>query len=171
MVSILTTGRLIPARAVMPPPPLKGTRGSAELINTRSGGLASLGGACHPGQHHPAAAAGEMPPAQPCRERLAVHARQLAVKPHLQILRRHPRPLLLRMEPPHGSAVANYVHRTAPMGPWVNVCESWYQLTLQSYLRSCWHQNEQSFWKTNVCYEIERSWHWDGYNSAGNGSC
>src|SRR5262249_13620474 len=34
-----------------------------------------------------------------------------AVKPDLQILRRHRRPLLLRLEHPHRSAVEDHVHR------------------------------------------------------------
>jgi len=35
---------------------------------------------------------------QPRRKHLAVHARQMALRPGLQILRRHPRPLPLRLE-------------------------------------------------------------------------
>jgi hypothetical protein len=34
--------------------------------------------------------------------------------------------LLLRMEPPHRSALAHHVHRTAPMGAWVSISQSWY---------------------------------------------
>src|SRR5690606_6492029 len=60
------------------------------------------------------------------RERLAVHARQLAVEPRLQILRRHPRSLLLRLEPPHRSAMAHHVTRTTVMGSSVLIRESWY---------------------------------------------
>ena len=37
---------------------------------------------------------------QPRRERLAVHARQLALQPRLQVLRRDRRPVLRRLEPP-----------------------------------------------------------------------
>ena len=40
----------------------------------------------------------EIARAQSGREHLAIHARQLALEPRLQILRRHPRPLLLRLE-------------------------------------------------------------------------
>ena len=51
---------------------------------------------------------------------------KLAVEPRLQILRRYPRSLLLRLEPPHRSAMAHHVHRTAPMGASVMINESWY---------------------------------------------
>ena len=43
-------------------------------------------------------AAGEMPGIEPAGERLAVHARQLAVEQDLQILPGYPRPLLRRLE-------------------------------------------------------------------------
>lgn len=95
--------------------------------DTLMGRLAQLGGHGHPGQYHLAAVASKMPPSQPPRKRLAVHARQLAVEPHLQVLQRHPWSLLLRLEPPHQSAMAHHVHRTAPMGSWVNVSESRYK--------------------------------------------
>ena len=52
----------------------------------RSGRLAPLGQARRAAQHHHRAAAAEVPRAQPGRERLAVHARQLAVQPRV----RHP---------------------------------------------------------------------------------
>jgi hypothetical protein len=42
--------------------------------------------------------AAEITRAEPSRKYVAVHARQLALEPRLQILRRHPRPLLLRLE-------------------------------------------------------------------------
>jgi len=81
-----------------------------------------LGGADHLRQHHPPTVAGEVPCAQPGRKRLAVHARQVAVEPHFKILRRHPRPRLLCMEPPHQSAVAHHVTRTASRGR-MRVCQ------------------------------------------------
>ena len=64
----------------------------------RSGRLAPLRQARHPRQHHPDAAAAQIARTQPGRKHLAVHARQLALQPRLPILRRHPRPLLLRLE-------------------------------------------------------------------------
>src|SRR5262249_43470976 len=71
--------------------------------------------------------AAEVPRAQPGRERLAVHARQLALQPHLQILRRSRRPLLCGMEQARRSALAHHVHRTAPMGPRVLINGIWYK--------------------------------------------
>src|SRR5262249_34021997 len=79
------------------------------------------------GQYHHHSAAAEVPRAQPGRERLAVHARQLALQPHLQILRRSRRPLLCGMEQARRSALAHHVHRTAPMGPRVLINGIWYE--------------------------------------------
>src|SRR6202007_3295218 len=82
------------------------------------------------GQYHHHSAAAEVPRAQPGRERLAVHARQLALQPHLQILRRSRRPLLCGMEQARRSALAHHVHRTAPMGPRVLINGIWYKVYL-----------------------------------------
>jgi hypothetical protein len=49
-------------------------------------------------KHHHYGAAAEMSRAQSGRKRLAVPARQLAVEPRLQILRRSRRPLLCGVE-------------------------------------------------------------------------
>src|SRR6266516_6620900 len=46
----------------------------------------------------------------------ASHAPELAFEPHLQILRRHRRPLLLRLEHPHRSAVEDHVHCLPRLG-------------------------------------------------------
>ena len=73
------------------------------------------------------AAAAEIPRAQPGRERLAVHARQLALQPRLQILRRSRRPLLRGMEQARRSALAHHVHRIAPMGARVLISGTWYK--------------------------------------------
>ena len=53
----------------------------------RSGRLAPVDPSCRAGKHHHHSAAAEMPRAQPGRKRLAVPPRQLALQPHLQILR------------------------------------------------------------------------------------
>src|SRR4029077_12472260 len=87
------------------------------------------------GQYHHHSAAAEVPRAQPGRERLAVHARQLALQPHLQILRRSRRPLLCGMEQARRSALAHHVHRTAPMGPRVLINGIWYK---QSRFTAYW---------------------------------
>src|SRR5262249_60927474 len=49
-------------------------------------------------------------------ERVAVHARQLAFEPDLQIIRRSRRPLLRGLEQARRSAVAHHVYRIASMG-------------------------------------------------------
>jgi hypothetical protein len=54
----------------------------------RSGGMACFEEASHPGQHHALAFSAEIARA-PGREHLAIHARQSALKPHLQISQRH----------------------------------------------------------------------------------
>ena len=56
--------------------------------------VSSVGPARHAAQHHLDPVAGEMSGAQSAGKRLAVPARQLALKPNLQILRRRRRPLL-----------------------------------------------------------------------------
>src|SRR5262249_35237747 len=93
----------------------------------RSSRLALVHPPPRPGQYHHHSAAAEVPRAQPGRERLAVHARQLALQPHLQILRRSRRPLLCGMEQARRSALAHHVHRTAPMGPRVLINGIWYK--------------------------------------------
>src|SRR5437899_2869242 len=67
------------------------------------------------------------PELNPVEKRLAVHARQLALKPRLQILRRSRRPLLRRLEQARRSALAHHVHRTAPMGAPVLINGNWYE--------------------------------------------
>src|SRR6266851_166293 len=82
----------------------------------RSSRLARRQGPRGAAQHlAPAAAAARARAKQP-RKYLAVHAPELAVEPHLQILRRHRRSLLLRLEHPHRSAMENHVHRLPRLG-------------------------------------------------------
>src|SRR5262245_51918188 len=50
------------------------------------------------------------------RKYLAIHAAELVVEPNFQILRRHRRSLLLRLEHAHRSAVENHVHRPPRLG-------------------------------------------------------
>src|ERR1035437_3988047 len=57
---------------------------------------------------------------------LAVYARQLALEPHLQILRRYRRSLLLRLEYARRPTLENHVHRITPVGTWVLINETWY---------------------------------------------
>ena len=70
----------------------------------------------NPRQHNPRASAAEIARTQPGRNNLAVHARQLALKPRLQIIQRYHRPLLLRMEPTHRPAMEDYVYRVEKLG-------------------------------------------------------
>src|SRR6202453_2408897 len=98
------------------------TRGASR----RSGRLASVEPARHAAPHHLEAVAGEMSGAQSAGKRLAVPARQLALKPNLQILRRRRRPLLRGLEQPRRSTLADHVHRPSQLGPWVLINESWY---------------------------------------------
>src|SRR5262245_35074908 len=67
-------------------------------------------------QHLALAAPATRARAQRPRKYLAVHARELAVEPNFQILRRYRRSLLLRLEHAHRSAVENHVHRPPRLG-------------------------------------------------------
>src|SRR3954470_12220819 len=89
--------------------------------------MAHVEQACRSTKYHSHSAAAQMSGAQPRRECLAVHARQLAVEPCIQILYRYPRSLLLRMEQPHRSAMAHHVTRSARLGAPVSIIESWYK--------------------------------------------
>src|ERR1700722_16452912 len=79
---------------------------------------------------HAPAAPSQMPRTQSGRERVGVHARQLALKPHLPELRRHRRSLLRRLEQAQKSTLARHVHRTARLGASVLISESWYKTLL-----------------------------------------
>src|SRR5260221_13193794 len=69
-----------------------------------------------------------MPGTQPYRERLAVHARQLAFEPHLRLLRQPPRSLLRGLEQTCRSALADHVHQVTQLGSGVLIIETWYKL-------------------------------------------
>src|SRR5215207_6973338 len=47
---------------------------------------------------------------------IRVHTRELDLEPDLRLLRRHPRPLLRRVEQAHRSALAHHVHRPERLG-------------------------------------------------------
>ena len=93
----------------------------------RSGRMARIGRTGRASQYNAHAAATQMPGTQSGRKRLAVHARQLAVEPHLQILRRHRRPLLLRLEQACRSALAHHDLGATLLGAQVLISESWYK--------------------------------------------
>lgn len=79
-----------------------------------------------PAEHHPPAAATPFARTEPGREHLALHARQLALEPRLQGLRRHRRPLLRRLERSRRSAMAHPINRQARMGGRVLINARWY---------------------------------------------
>ena len=87
---------------------LRVARGSSRLTPLRTAG--------HTVQHHHRAAARKMPRTEPGRQRLAVHARQLAVQPRVPVLRRHCRPLLPRLEQARRSALARHVSWITGLG-------------------------------------------------------
>src|SRR6266853_4560334 len=78
--------------------------------------MAQVAGPQGPEQHPAAAAASAFARAQSPGKHLAVHAPELAVKPHLRILRRYPRPLLLSLEYPDRPSLEGHVHCSARMG-------------------------------------------------------
>ena len=80
-----------------------------------------------PVQHYPRSIAAKVTRLEPSRKYLAVHTRQLALEPGFQILRRHPRSLLPRLEQAYQHALENYVHRNKRMGLSVVISETWYQ--------------------------------------------
>lgn len=65
--------------------------------------------------------------AQPRRKPLALHARQLALKPHLQILRRHCRSLLRCLAKARKPALAHHVYRAQRMDKWVLISDRPYK--------------------------------------------
>lgn len=69
-------------------------------------------------------------PNAPCSTRSRTsdsHARQLAGEPRFQIPRKHPRPLLVRLELPHRSAMPHHVLWTDPIDRWVTTNSTLYR--------------------------------------------
>src|ERR1700730_15659350 len=73
--------------------------------------LTPLRQARHFCQHYPDAAAAKVARTQSSRKHLAVHPRQLALQPRLQLLRRHPRALLPCLEQARRSALDHHIDR------------------------------------------------------------
>src|SRR5262249_9030263 len=67
---------------------------------------------------------------------MAIHARQLALEPDLQIIRRSRRPLLPGLEQAHRSALAHHVHRIEPMGARVLINGIRYNVMLKRLRRA-----------------------------------
>src|ERR1700747_2698023 len=78
--------------------------------------MARSEGAESPAQQLADAIAAAFARAEQPGEHLAVHAPQLAIEPRLQILRRHRRSLLLRLEYPHRPAVEDHVNLAPQLG-------------------------------------------------------
>src|SRR6516165_1701984 len=78
--------------------------------------MARSEGAEGPEQHLADAIAAAFARTEQPGEHLAVHAPKLAIEPRLQILRRHRRSLLLRLEHPYCSAVEDHVNRAPGVG-------------------------------------------------------
>src|SRR6516225_1954615 len=78
--------------------------------------MARSEGAEGPAQHLADAIAAAFARTEQPGEHLAVHAPKLAIEPGLQILRRHRRSLLLRLEYPYCSAVEDHVNRAPGVG-------------------------------------------------------
>ena len=70
-------------------------------------------------KHHASATAAEIAGAQPGGKHMAVHARQLAIQPGLQIIRRDCGNMLRSMEQADRSTGEDHVHWIAQMGTWV----------------------------------------------------
>jgi hypothetical protein len=90
--------------------------GAHAALLVELGRLASLGPAHRAAHHHPDPVPAKCPEFNPQGKRLPVHPRKLAVKQDLQILRRHRRSLLRRMEQAHRSPLADHIHRPTRLG-------------------------------------------------------
>ena len=88
--------------------------------------MALLKGPGNSRQYNHRGSAAEIAGTQSGRKRLAVHARQLALKQNIQILQRHRRPLMLCMEPTHRPALEDHVNRTARLGAPMILFGNWY---------------------------------------------
>src|ERR1700745_2886332 len=82
--------------------------------------MAQVAGPRGPEQHLASDAASAFARAQSPRKHLAVHAPELDVKPHLQIVRRYRRPLLLCLEYADRPTLEDHVHC-------VSCCEGWWR--------------------------------------------
>ena len=81
------------------------------------------------GQHHAPAVAAALPGTQSNRKHLAVHARQLALEPHLRPLRQHLDAMLRSLEQARGSPRNHHIHRNATMAEPVVISAGWYDVS------------------------------------------
>jgi transposase len=104
-----------------------GRTGDPRRPSRRSSRMAPVAETHRSPKHHNHRPAAEMPRTQPGRKHLGVYARQLALKPSLQILRRSRRPLLPGLEQADRQSLAHHVHRLATLGAPVLINENWYK--------------------------------------------
>src|SRR4051812_46365019 len=97
-------------------------------------------------QHHARGAPAQMPGTQPRRERLAVHARQLALEPGVRLLHRPCRPLLRGLEQAHRAALDDHVHRPTRVGQWVLISGSWYKIVSLRHVIEMAQRNDVEIW-------------------------
>src|ERR1700689_3753641 len=114
--------------------PRGAVRGSSRLARHREAESAR--------KHDAGPAAVQITRAQSRRKHLAIHARQLALEPDLEKLRRHRRSLLLQLEQARRTALAHYLNRNARLGSWVRLLRTWYYWwrdpPLRAWLRRPW---------------------------------
>ena len=60
------------------------------------------------------------------RERLAIHARELALQSRLRVTGSNPRHMQRGLDQAHPGTVDHNVHRNAGLGAWVLINENWY---------------------------------------------
>src|SRR5258705_1287013 len=113
--------------------------------------MASVSKIAHSRHHHHSRPAAEIPRTQSGRKHLAVYARQLALEPHLQILRRYRRSLLLRLEYAPRPALENHVHRITPVGSWVLINEMWYKLRYANIHRAITLWDSNTVLRPSIC--------------------
>jgi len=99
--------------------------------------MALLKGPGNSRQYNHRGSAAEIAGTQSGRKRLAVHARQLALKQNIQILQRHRRPLMLCMEPTHRPALEDHVNRTARLGAPMILFGNWYKQPFRQSFAFC----------------------------------
>ena len=116
----------------MPPPVIRDLRDAqpanwrARCSHPRSGRLAFDTQIVDTAKHQPPVPAAPLARTQPGREHLAVHARQLAVKPRLQELRRYRRTLLPSVKRTRQPAMEDHVNRHARLGARVLINADWH---------------------------------------------
>src|SRR5277367_209707 len=118
--------------------PRGAVRGSSRLARHREAESAR--------KHDAGSVAVQIARTQSRRKHLAVYARQLALEPDLQKLRRHRRSLLFQLEQARRTALAHYINRNARLGSWVRLLGTWYEHRSKSgkpkrHQINCWRRS------------------------------